>query len=43
MQFDFEPTILAIATIVTVLSLSLVWLVQHAVGLDKFVKVANAE
>jgi putative spermidine/putrescine transport system permease protein len=43
MQFDFEPTILAIATIVTVLSLSLVWLVQRAVGLDKFVKVANAE
>lgn len=43
MLFDFEPTILAISTIVTVLSLTLVWLVQWAVGLDKFVNVGSAD
>jgi putative spermidine/putrescine transport system permease protein len=43
MLFDFEPTILAISTIVTVLSLTLVWLVQWAVGLDKFVNVAGSD
>jgi putative spermidine/putrescine transport system permease protein len=43
MLFDFEPTILAISSIVTVLSLTLVWLVQWAVGLDKFVNVGGAD
>lgn len=43
MLFDFEPTILAISSIVTVLSLTLVWLVQWAVGLDKFVSIGGAD
>lgn len=43
MQFDFEPTILAISTIVTVLSLVVVWAVQRVVGLDKFVKTGAAD
>jgi putative spermidine/putrescine transport system permease protein len=43
MLFDFEPTILAISSIVTVLSLTLVWLAQWAVGLDKFVNVGGAD
>jgi putative spermidine/putrescine transport system permease protein len=43
MLFDFEPTILAISSIVTILSLTLVWLVQWAVGLDKFVNVGGAD
>ncbi len=43
MLFDFEPTILAISSIVTVLSLTLVWLVQWAVGLDKFVNVGSTD
>ena len=43
MLFDFEPTILAISSIVTVLSLTLVWLAQRAVGLDKFVNVAGGD
>jgi putative spermidine/putrescine transport system permease protein len=43
MLFDFEPTILAISTIVTVLSLTLVWLVQWMVGLDKFVNVGSGD
>src|SRR5262245_8825821 len=43
MLFDFEPTILAISSIVTVLSLTLVWLVQWAVGLDKFVNVGGSD
>jgi len=43
MLFDFEPTILAISSIVTVLSLTLVWFAQWAVGLDKFVQVGGAD
>jgi len=43
MQFDFEPTILAISTLVTVVSLFVVWLVQRIVGLDMFVKVGAAD
>lgn len=43
MLFDFEPTILAISSIVTVLSLTLVWLAQWAVGLDKFVNIGGAD
>ena len=43
MLFDFEPTILAISSIVTILSLTLVWLVQWAVGLDKFVNLGGAD
>ena len=43
MLFDFEPTILAISSIVTVLSLALVWLAQWAVGLDKFVNIGGAD
>lgn len=43
MLFDFEPTILAASTVVTVLSLTLVWLVQSVVGLDKFVNVGSPD
>ena len=43
MLFDFEPSILAISSIVTILSLTLVWLSQWAVGLDKFVQVGGAD
>ena len=43
MLFDFEPSILAVSSIVTVLSLTLVWLVQWAVGLDKFVSIGSAD
>lgn len=43
MQFDFEPTILAISTLVTVASLFLVWIAQRVVGLDMFVKVGTAD
>jgi putative spermidine/putrescine transport system permease protein len=43
MQFDFEPTILAISSIVTIMSLTLVWLAQWAVGLDKFVQIGGAD
>jgi putative spermidine/putrescine transport system permease protein len=43
MQFDFEPTILAISTLVTIVSLFVVWLVQRIVGLDMFVKVGAAD
>jgi putative spermidine/putrescine transport system permease protein len=43
MQFDFEPTILAISTLVTIASLALVWLAQRIVGLDMFVKVGTAD
>jgi putative spermidine/putrescine transport system permease protein len=43
MLFDFEPTILAISSIVTILSLTLVWLSQWAVGLDKFVQVGGSD
>jgi putative spermidine/putrescine transport system permease protein len=43
MQFDFEPTILAASTLVTVLSLAAVLVVQRIVGLDVFVKTAGAD
>jgi putative spermidine/putrescine transport system permease protein len=43
MQFDFEPTILAISTLVTIVSLVVVWLAQRIVGLDMFVKVGTAD
>lgn len=43
MQFDFEPTILAVSTVVTVLSLACVLLVQRMVGLDVFVKTGGAD
>jgi putative spermidine/putrescine transport system permease protein len=43
MLFDFEPSILAISSIVTILSLTLVWLSQWAVGLDKFVQVGGTD
>ena len=43
MLFDFEPTILAISSIVTILSLTLVWFSQWAVGLDKFVQIGGSE
>jgi putative spermidine/putrescine transport system permease protein len=43
MQFDFEPSILAVSSMVTILSLTLVWLVQHWVGLDKFVSIGNSD
>lgn len=43
MLFDFEPTILAISSIVTILSLTLVWLAQWAIGLDKFVQVGGSD
>jgi putative spermidine/putrescine transport system permease protein len=39
MLFDFEPTILAISSIVAILSLTLVWVTQWAIGLDKFVQI----
>lgn len=38
MQMDFEPSILAISTLVTLASLVVVLLVQYAVGLGSFVK-----
>ncbi len=43
MQFDFEPTILAVSTLVTALSLAVVVLVQRIVGLDVFVKTGGAD
>jgi putative spermidine/putrescine transport system permease protein len=43
MLFDFEPTILAISSIVAILSLTLVWLAQWAIGLDKFVQVGESD
>lgn len=43
MQFDFEPTILAASTLVTILSLAAVLVVQRIVGLDLFVKTAGAD
>jgi ABC-type spermidine/putrescine transport system permease subunit II len=43
MLFDFEPSILAISSIVTILSLTLVWFAQWAVGLDKFVQVGGSD
>jgi putative spermidine/putrescine transport system permease protein len=43
MQFDFEPTILAVSTLVTVLSLAAVIAVQRIVGLDVFVKTGGAD
>jgi putative spermidine/putrescine transport system permease protein len=43
MLFDFEPTILAISSIVTILSLTLVWLAQWVIGLDKFVQVGGSD
>jgi putative spermidine/putrescine transport system permease protein len=43
MQFDFEPTILAISTLVTIVSLVVVWLTQRIVGLDMFVKLGAAD
>jgi len=43
MQFDFEPVILAISTLVTILSLATVWAVQRAIGLDIFINKGAAE
>jgi putative spermidine/putrescine transport system permease protein len=43
MQFDFEPTILAVSTLVTALSLVVVIAVQRIVGLDVFVKTGGAD
>lgn len=43
MQFDFEPTILAVSTLVTVLSLAVVLVVQRIVGLEVFVKTGGAD
>ena len=43
MQVDFEPTILAISTLVTLASLAVVLLVQYAVGLGSFVKTEPIE
>ncbi|CAN5794111.1 ABC transporter permease [soil metagenome] len=43
MQFDFEPTILAVSTLVTVCSLLVVVAVQRIVGLEVFVKTGGAD
>jgi len=43
MQFDFEPTILAVSTLVTVLSLAAVMVVQAVVGLGAFVRTGGAD
>ncbi|GAA4336320.1 ABC transporter permease [Pigmentiphaga soli] len=43
MQFDFEPTILAVSTLVTVFSLAAVLAVQKLFGLDVFVKTGGAD
>lgn len=43
MQFDFEPTILAISTLVTVLSLAIVVVVQSIVGLGVFVRTGGSD
>jgi putative spermidine/putrescine transport system permease protein len=43
MQFDFEPTILAVSTLVTVLSLAAVMVVQSVVGLGVFVRTGGAD
>ncbi|MSP96898.1 MAG: ABC transporter permease [Betaproteobacteria bacterium] len=43
MQFDFEPTILAISTLVTVFSLAIVVLVQNIVGLGVFVRTGGSD
>jgi putative spermidine/putrescine transport system permease protein len=42
MQFDFDPTIPAISTLVTLFSLAAVWAVQRIVGLDVFVRTGAA-
>lgn len=43
MQFDFEPTILAVSTLVTLVSLAAVLAVQRLVGLEMFVKTGGAD
>lgn len=43
MQFDFEPTILAISTLVTVMSLVLVVVIQMVVGLGAFVRTGGTD
>ncbi len=43
LQFDFDSTILAVSTLVTLLSLVVVLVVQRAVGLDVFVRTAGAD
>lgn len=43
MQFDFEPSILAISTLVTVFSLAIVVLVQKIVGLGVFVRTGGSD
>ena len=43
MQFDFEPSILAVSTLVTVCSLAIVVLVQNIVGLGVFVRTGGAD
>lgn len=43
MQVDFEPTLLAVSTLVTLASLAVVLLVQYAVGLGSFVRTEPIE
>jgi putative spermidine/putrescine transport system permease protein len=42
-QFDFQPPILAISSIVAVASLFMVWMVQRLIGLEMFLKAGTAE
>lgn len=42
-QFDFQPPILAVSSIVAVVSAVVVWLVQHLIGLEVFLKVGTAD
>lgn len=43
MQFDFEPAILAISTLVTLLSLAVVVAIQSIVGLGVFVRTGGSD
>jgi putative spermidine/putrescine transport system permease protein len=43
MQFDFEPTILAVSTLVIVVSIVVVSAVQRLTGLDVFVRTGSVE
>ena len=43
MQFDFEPTILAVSTLVILISIVVVTAVQRLIGLDMFVETGGVE
>lgn len=42
-QFDFQPPILAISSIVAIVSVVTVWMVQRLIGLEMFLKAGTAD